>query len=66
MFAQEGGKIETLTDSGMPQGSSSGTLLGSKALTSQPRGHGEADYYSSSIGVNLNSLQNISKVRSSA
>jgi RHS repeat-associated protein len=63
-YAQEGGNIETLTDSTMPQGSQQRDVGGAKGLDfSNPGANVKLDYYASSIGVDLSSSQNISKVR---
>jgi RHS repeat-associated protein len=63
-YAQEGGNIETLTDSTMPQGSQQRDVGGAKGLDfSNPGANVKLDYYSSSIGVDLSSSQYISKVR---
>jgi len=63
-YAQEGGNIETLTDSTMPQGSQQRDVAGIEGLDySNPGATVKLDYYSSSIGVDLSSSQNISKVR---
>ena len=66
-YAQEGGNIEAQTDASMPQGSQQRDVAGVKGLEfSSPGAPGASvklDYYASSIGVDLTSSQNISKVR---
>ena len=63
-YAQEGGNIETLTDSTMPQGSQQRDVAGIEGLDySNPGATVKLDYYSSRIGVDLSSSQNTSKVR---
>jgi RHS repeat-associated protein len=63
-YAQEGGNIETLTDSTMPQGSAQRDVAGAKGLDfSAPGATVKLDYYASSVGVDLTSSQNISKLR---
>jgi len=62
--AQEGGPVEAITDTSMPQGSQINDVAGIYQLDfSHPYDPVRLDYSSTSIGVDLNSLQSVTKVR---